>query len=70
MNTLDLHGVRHHKVEILVENFILLNTTPIRIIIGNSPMMKSIVVQVVEKYDFHWGYENDYNLGAIVINAS
>lgn len=70
MLTLDLHGVRHHKVELMVENFILLNDTPLRIITGNSPRMKSLVTQVVERHDFSWDYESDYNLGSIVINAS
>ena len=70
MDVLDLHGIRHHRVTLLVENFILLNSTPIRIITGNSPRMKSLTTEVVERYGFSWSYENDYNLGSIVVNAS
>jgi hypothetical protein len=70
MDTLDLHGVRHHKVELMVENFILLHDPPLRIITGNSPSMKSMVFRIVENYDFSWSYENDFNLGSIVVNAS
>ena len=70
MQTLDLHGVRHHEAALLVENFILINDPPLKIITGNSPTMRSIVVGVVEKHSFSWSYESDYNLGAIVVNAS
>ena len=31
---LDLHGVRHHEVDRKVENFVLLEEKPIRIITG------------------------------------
>ena len=40
---LDLHGVRHHDVERLVENFVLLNEVPLEIICGNSDRMQEIV---------------------------
>ena len=42
-NQLDLHGVRHHDVERLVENFVLLNEPPLEIICGNSDRMMNIV---------------------------
>ena len=34
--TLDLHGVKHEDVDRLVENFVLLNEVPMKIITGNS----------------------------------
>jgi len=40
---LDLHGVRHHDVERLVENFVLLNEVPLEIICGNSDRMQDLV---------------------------
>lgn len=48
MNTLDLHGVRHHEVDRLVENFILLNQNdlPLTIICGNSEKMLSLALEV------------------------
>ena len=43
MNELDLHGIRHKDVERIVENFVLLNETPLTIICGNSNRMQDIV---------------------------
>ena len=40
---LDLHGIRHNDVERVVENFVLLNETPLEIICGNSDKMQQIV---------------------------
>ena len=40
---LDLHGIRHHDVERLVENFVILNEPPLEIICGNSDRMQEIV---------------------------
>ena len=37
--TLDLHGVKHEDVDRLVENFVLLNSPPMKIITGNSERM-------------------------------
>jgi DNA-nicking Smr family endonuclease len=47
VETLDLHGLRHHQVELLVENFVLMNEFPVKIITGNSPTMKQIVQSVL-----------------------
>ena len=41
--SLDLHGGRHADVERLVENFVLLNEPPLKIICGNSDRMQEIV---------------------------
>jgi hypothetical protein len=40
-HNLDLHGVRHHEVEVMVEDFILMNQdrVPLKIICGNSQRM-------------------------------
>lgn len=50
-STLDLHGVRHHEVERLVENFILTNqaSVPLTIVCGNSKRMKDLVCSVLNK---------------------
>ena len=47
---LDLHGVRHHEVELMVENFILMNQNkiPLTIICGNSQRMIDLVNGVIE----------------------
>ena len=51
MKTLDLHGVRHHEVDLIVENFILINqySVPLTIICGNSPVMIGLVQAVIER---------------------
>lgn len=51
MIELDLHGVRHHEVDRLVENFILLNqkSVPLTIICGNSEKMVSLALRVAHR---------------------
>ena len=48
---LDLHGYRHHEVDIAVENFIFLNQEemPLTIICGNSEKMLSLVRIVLDR---------------------
>ena len=55
---LDLHGVRHQDVERLVENFVLLNELPLKIITGNSDEMRRLVVNVLERhYMNYWSFK-------------
>ena len=51
MEKLDLHGVRHHEVDLMVENFIYLNQKeiPLTIICGNSSKMVELVTTVLER---------------------
>lgn len=70
METLDLHGVRHRDVERLVENFVLLNDLPVRIITGNSPSMKSIVLPILTRHQFNWEPESYWNLGSLIVSES
>jgi hypothetical protein len=48
---LDLHGVRHHEVDLKVENFILMNQSqiPLTIICGNSQRMIDLVFDVINR---------------------
>ncbi len=48
---LDLHGVRHHDVDRVVENFIYLNQNnmPLKIICGNSNTMVRLVQDVIDR---------------------
>ena len=64
-NELDLHGIKHEDVNRLVENFVLLNETPLTIITGNSTMMRELVVEVLEKHKFV--YENLINQSVITV---
>lgn len=70
MKTLDLHGIRHSDVDRLVENFVLLEDLPVKIIIGNSPDMQSLTTAVIERHELGWDYESHINLGAIVVTSS
>ncbi len=51
MNNLDLHGIRHSEVDLLVENFILMNQGefPLEIICGNSEKMIKLVHVVTDR---------------------
>ena len=53
MHKLDLHGVRHHEVDIKVENFIYMNQNeiPLTIICGNSQIMIDLVNDVINRID-------------------
>lgn len=66
MTKLDLHGVRHAEVELMVENFILVNQGkfPLEIICGNSDKMIKLVNNVTNKLgcEIHM-----YRYGTIVV---
>ncbi len=51
MEKLDLHGVRHHEVDLMVENFIFLNQKeiPLTIICGGSSKMVELVKTVLDR---------------------
>lgn len=51
MTTLDLHGVKHQDVDMLVENFILMNQDkfPLTIICGNSIKMIELANSVINR---------------------
>ena len=53
-NNLDLHGVKHQDADVLVEEHILLNTPPFRIITGHSGTMQNIVKKVLVRHDFQY----------------
>ena len=51
MEKLDLHGVRHHEVDLMVENLIYLNQhdIPLTIICGSSSKMVELVKVVLDR---------------------
>ena len=53
-NTLNLHGIKHEDVDRLVENFVLLNEPPMKIITGNSEKMTLMTLDVLNRHDFLW----------------
>ena len=62
---LDLHKVRHDDVNRLVENFVLLNRLPLKIITGNSQRMRELAVEVLKRYNFD--YEYLWNMNTIIV---
>ena len=67
MNELDLHGVRHEEGERLLENFILLNEPPLKVITGNSTYMQSTLERFCTKHRIT--YERWANWGEYTILA-
>ena len=61
---LDLHGVRHQDVKRLVENFVLLNEPPLRVITGNSFKMTNLVSEVLDRNEFKY---EQFRQGEIII---
>ncbi|MDA9608718.1 hypothetical protein N9S24_01510 [SAR86 cluster bacterium] len=68
-NTLDLHGKRHHEVDLVVENFVYLNQEdcPLLIICGNSQKMISLVVNVLDRIDCVYEVGKGHNYGTVIV---
>ena len=67
MNQLDLHGIKHQDVQILVEDWVLVHQTevPLRIICGNSAKMIQLVDEVLQKHQIEYRM---WQYGVIVID--
>ena len=67
---LDLHGYRHHEVDLTVENFIFLNQDdmPLTIICGNSEKMLSLVREVLERCNTEYYNGIGHEYGRIKVN--
>jgi len=64
---LDLHGVQHEEVEMKLEDFFFWKGNPQgSVITGNSKQMKNIVIDWLEKNDFHY-YVPTSNTGRIEV---
>ena len=70
METLDLHNKRHSEVERIVEDFLIFNPPPVKIITGNSDKMKQLVIVVIKKFGFYCHYENLRNYGSLVVTRT
>ena len=70
MVEIDLHGLTHKQVKEDLENKILLHNNmgnfPIRVITGNSLLMRKIVVRAIENLKFKESNINTHN-GSIVV---
>lgn len=70
MKTLDLHNVRHSKVEEKLMKFInhrLPMEVPFRIITGKSGFMHTLVINLLAKNELYWKYEDFTNVGALIV---
>ena len=70
METLDLHNKRHADVARIVEDFLIFNEPPVKIITGNSDKMKELVIHVVKKFGFYCHYENLTNYCSLVVTQT
>ena len=63
---LDLHGVRHHEVDALVENFVLINQNsfPLTVICGNSVKMVKLAETVLNRIGCEYSM---YRFGVLTI---
>ena len=71
MVEIDLHGLTHEEVKQDLENKILLHYNmgnfPIRVITGNSLLMKKIVSRAIENLRFKESSINTHNGSIIVV---
>lgn len=67
MQSLDLHGTRHHQVDEKIRRFLNFAELPCEIITGNSPDMKKIVKSVVKEYGWFYYDKDLYNYGTLII---
>ena len=68
--TIDLHGIQHRDVTILLENTILpltINKFPVNIITGNSNLMKQIVIEFLITHNFSYIIGDSVNKGYIKV---
>jgi len=66
---LDLHGVRHHEVDLMVENFIFLNQhdIPLIIICGSSSKMVELVKVVLDRAGSDYLEGKGFDFGRITL---
>jgi len=68
MKMLDLHGVRHNDVEEVCHAFINDNWDhELKIITGNSSLMKNIVCKILMFYKLKYTLDNPYDMGYIIV---
>ncbi len=67
MDTLDLHGKKHHQVDEEVRRFLNFVELPCQIVTGNSTIMKQIAKDIVEEYGWFCQEKDSYNYGTLVV---
>jgi hypothetical protein len=66
---LDLHGVRHHEIDLMVENFIFLNQhdIPLPVISGSSSKMVELVKVVLDRAGSDYLEGKGFDFGRITV---
>lgn len=64
---LDLHGVKHRDVDIIVEDYVLIHKPPFKIITGHSNIMKSLTKAVLDRHEYKYQDGVLNNLGCILV---
>jgi len=67
METLDLHGIKHHQADEVTRSFLNFIELPCQVVTGNSEQMKAIVRSVVREYEWFCYEKSNYNHGTLVI---
>ena len=68
MKILDLHGVKHYDANDICHLFINDNWgEEMKIITGNSMMMKGIVSKILDFYELNYSLDNPYHMGYIIV---
>ena len=68
MRSVDLHGVKHYDVNDTCHLFINDNWGhDMKIITGNSLMMKQIVSDILKFYKLNFSLDNPYDMGYIIV---
>ena len=66
--SLDLHGIIHSEVPLIVENYILITPTPFVLITGNSHKMKLICTALLDTHKFKYNAKGTFfNPGTIEV---
>lgn len=68
MKELDLHGYVYHEVSSEVLNFVFLNSNelPVRIIVGKSEKMRTLVESILNENNFQY-HIPPHNVGEIIV---
>lgn len=67
MRTLNLHGVKHEKVDDEIRKFLNFVELPCKIITGNSEQMKKFVKSITSEYEWVCQEESAVNPGTMII---
>lgn len=65
---LDLHGKKHHEIEVLIQEHYYKTETPFVIITGNSKTMREITKKTLEWLEVKW-MEDLPNIGCFLVHG-